>query len=175
MDTHNHLLNEPLCVVVGVFCHNYIALYASKLLISSSLVYLNLIAQTDISLVGQCEQGVFLSIAPYIDEHQTWKEHINNICSKAIKSKAFLQGNLQRCPTSVKSNCYMSLLRPVLEYTATVWSPHLLYTRKTLSKRFNVVLPALLQTDDFSYCSIVYLIYLLNCSAWPLLQQRRNF
>ena len=30
---------------------------------------------------------------PYIviDQHLTWKEHVYNICSKAIKAKAFLQ------------------------------------------------------------------------------------
>ena len=29
-----------------------------------------------------------------IDEHITWKEHVNEICSKAIKAKPFLQRNL---------------------------------------------------------------------------------
>ena len=38
-----------------------------------------------------------------IDKHITWKEHVNDIRSKAIKAKAFLQRNLFRCPTTVKS------------------------------------------------------------------------
>ena len=31
-----------------------------------------------------------------IDGHLTWKDHVNDICSKAIKAKAFLQQNLYR-------------------------------------------------------------------------------
>ena len=64
-----------------------------------------------------------------LDKHLTWKEHVNDICSKAIKAKAFLQHNLFRCPAIVKSNCYTSLVRPILEYAATVWSPHLQYQK----------------------------------------------
>ena len=31
-----------------------------------------------------------------INGHLTWKDHINDICSRAIKAKAFLQRNLHR-------------------------------------------------------------------------------
>ena len=41
-----------------------------------------------------------------IDGHLTWKDHTNDICSRAINAKAFLQWNFHRCPPSVKSNCY---------------------------------------------------------------------
>ena len=36
----------------------------------------------------------------------------------------FLQRNLRNCPTVVKSYCYQTYLRPVLEYASVVWSPH---------------------------------------------------
>ena len=54
------------------------------------------------------------------DRQTAFRLYIVDIYSKAIKSKAFLQKNLQRCPASVKSNCYISLVKPILEYAATV-------------------------------------------------------
>ena len=74
--------------------------------------------------IQQNKSAKYLGVV--IDKHLTWKEHVNEICSKAIKAKAFLQRNLHRCPVLVKSNCYTSLVRPIiLEYAAAVWSPHL--------------------------------------------------
>ena len=88
-----------------------------------------------------------------IDKHLTWKEHVNDICSKAIKAKAFLQRNLHRYPTSVKSNCYTSLVRPILEYAATIWSPHLQYQKHQIEKVQRSA--ARFVTGDFSYRSSV--------------------
>ena len=51
--------------------------------------------------------------------------NINEICNKANTAKTFLQRNIYQCPISIKANCYKSLVRPILEYTATTWSPHL--------------------------------------------------
>ena len=61
--------------------------------------------------IQQNKSAKYLGVV--IDEHLTWKEHVNNICSKAIKAKAFLQQNLHHCPASMKSNCYTSLVRPI--------------------------------------------------------------
>ena len=106
-----------------------------------------------------------------IDQHLTWKEHVNNICSKAIQAKAFLQRNLPKCPASVKSNCYTSLVRPILEYAAIVWSPHLQYQKHQIKKvQHNA---AHFVTNDFSYHSSV--TSMLNHLKWPSLEQRRNF
>ena len=39
-----------------------------------------------------------------IDQHLTWKDHINNICHKANSVKGFLRQNLHQCPnpTAIK-------------------------------------------------------------------------
>ena len=90
-----------------------------------------------------------------IDGHLTWKDHVNDICSKAIKAKAFLQRNLYPCPLSVKSNCYTSTVRPtcILEYAATIWSSRLQYQIHQLEKVQRSA--AYLVTNDFPYCSSV--------------------
>ena len=38
-----------------------------------------------------------------MDERLTWKEHISDICTKAIKAKAFLRCNFY-CPCSLTKN-----------------------------------------------------------------------
>ena len=105
-----------------------------------------------------------------IDQHLTWKEHVNNICSKAIKAKAFLQRNLHQCPASIKSNCYTSLVRPILEYAAIVWSPHLQCQKNQIEKIQRSA--ARFVTNDFSYHSSV--TSMLTHLKWPSLEQRRN-
>ena len=69
-----------------------------------------------------------------IDQHLTWKDHINNIFHKANSVKGFLRRNLHQCPTSIKSNCYKTFVRPNLEYAVTVWSPYLQYQIHQLDK-----------------------------------------
>ena len=59
------------------------------------------------------------------DHRLSWNEHTNYITSKANNVKCFLQRNLSKCPTHIKSNyCYWSLVYSILEYTCTVWVPH---------------------------------------------------
>ena len=55
----------------------------------------------------------------YIDDHLTWKDHINHVVNKANSARAFLQRNINSCPTSVKDACYKSMIRPIAENAAT--------------------------------------------------------
>ena len=73
--------------------------------------------------IKQASSTKYLGIT--IDQHLTWTDHINEICNKANIAKAFLKRNIHQCPISIKGNCYKSLVRPILEYAAAVWSPHL--------------------------------------------------
>ena len=54
----------------------------------------------------------------------SWNPHIERIAKKANSTRAFLQRNLHGSPEPVKAQCYKTFVRPVLEYAATVWSPH---------------------------------------------------
>ena len=49
-----------------------------------------------------------------------FNEHIKMISNKA---KAFLQRNIGSCTKAVKEACYKLMVRPILEYSNTVWSP----------------------------------------------------
>ena len=58
-----------------------------------------------------------------------WTNHINSICGKANKTLGFLRRNLNFGSTTTKQNAYNSLVRPIVEYAATVWDP---YTQKDI-------------------------------------------
>ena len=64
-----------------------------------------------------------------IDQNLKWLEHVKQITNKANSVHGFLRHNLYSCPMSTKINCYKALVKPVLDYAATVWSP---YTQKNI-------------------------------------------
>ena len=56
--------------------------------------------------------------------HKTmqWSHHIVDvICKKASKVLNFIRRNLSKCSTEVKSTAYLTLVRPIMEYAASVW------------------------------------------------------
>jgi hypothetical protein len=55
----------------------------------------------------------------------------------------FIRRNLGRCPTNIKRQAYLSLVRPHLEYASSVWDPHLqkhLYQIEMVQRRAMVVM-----------------------------------
>ena len=79
-----------------------------------------------------------VSSAKYIgvtfDEHLYWKNHIHNICAKANATHAFIRRNINNCPRHIKSNCYKTFVRPILEYVSPIWTPHLQADVSTIDK-----------------------------------------
>ena len=70
-----------------------------------------------------------VSTNPYLgilfSENLTWSAHINKITSKANSTLGFLQRNLHNCPRKCKQTAYVSLVRSLVEYGATLWDPYL--------------------------------------------------
>jgi hypothetical protein len=54
-----------------------------------------------------------------------WGPHIDNIVAKANKVLSFLRRNLKSCQRDVKEKTYQAMVRPHLEYTSSVWDPHI--------------------------------------------------
>ena len=67
-----------------------------------------------------------------ISNDLNWSTHINTITNKCNSKLGFLRRNLSRCPQKLKETAYISLVRPTLEYAASVWDPHLIKDRKSL-------------------------------------------
>ena len=74
--------------------------------------------------IQQVVSAKYLGIT--ITNNLSWSEHITKITNKANTTRAFLQRNLSQCQQSVKSACYNTYVRPILEYASSIWSPHLL-------------------------------------------------
>ena len=58
-----------------------------------------------------------------ISKHLTWKKHIDNTVNKANKTLGFILHNLGDCTAPVKAAAYSTVVRPMLEYSSTVWDP----------------------------------------------------
>ena len=55
-----------------------------------------------------------------ITENMDWGQHIPDISSKATKTLGFLRRNLAFAPRRTKEAAYKTLVRPKLEYAATI-------------------------------------------------------
>ena len=86
------------------------------------------------------------------------------------KVRAFLQRNLKHYLPSVKTKCYESYVRPILEYCSTVWAPHTLQD----SQKFESVQHRMARFifNDYSHNSSV--THMLEKLHWATLEQRHS-
>ena len=52
-----------------------------------------------------------------------WNAHVSNVCTKANRTLGYLRRSLYACAQKVKEAAYKGLVRPVLEYSGSVWDP----------------------------------------------------
>ena len=115
----------------------------------------------------QTQQNTLVSIS-----RTTWTGQITSKQSlkKAGGVSAFLQRNIRPCPRKTKALwCYLTLVRPILEYACTVWDPHTkdnIHRLEMVQHRY-----APFVTGDFHYTSSVSAM--LTQLQWPTLQERR--
>src|ERR1700733_12494449 len=81
--------------------------------------------QTPTLLVGdipiiQVESTKFLGVI--VDQHLTWKNHINSIASKISKNIGILACTAFLLPTTIRLNLYYSMVHPYLTYCNLIWA-----------------------------------------------------
>ncbi len=103
--------------------------------------------------------------------HRTlnWNHHINNISKRANSTRAFLQRNLRSCPTKTKALCYQTLLRPLMEYSCTIWDPS---TQENINK-LEAVQRRTARFVNNNYDRTSSVTTMLQSLNWEPLQQRR--
>ena len=83
------------------------------------------IVQTSYKIHGQVlketNKAKYLGVT--IDSKLTWNSHVDVVTKRANQTISFLQRNLSACPKDIKALSYKSLVRPQVEYAATVWDP----------------------------------------------------
>ena len=155
---------------------NTLSEWANKWLMSfnpSKCVHLTITRKTNplkssYSICGSVNSAKYLGVT--ITSNLSWSEHINNITNKANSIRAFLRRNLNQCHQSVKSTCYITYVRPILEYASTVWSPH----QDGDINRLEMVQrhAARFVCNNFNRTASV--TAMLNHLNWPTLECRRN-
>ncbi|XP_072016347.1 uncharacterized protein [Amphiura filiformis] len=111
---------------------------------------------------------------PYLGVELTsnldWGLHIKNIAGKAQRSLNFLQRNLYKCPEQIKQQAYFSIVRPVLEYSGTIWDPHYQKHISTLE----AVQRNAARFVKRNYQRTASVTQMLQELKWPSLQDRRT-
>ena len=59
-----------------------------------------------------------------IDNKLDWKKHISTVAARGHSKLAFLNRNLKGCPKMLRDTAYISVIRPALEHSCSVWHPH---------------------------------------------------
>ena len=100
----------------------------------------------------------------------SWSGHIRitNIASKASEIFNFSRRNLSKCSSTVKASSYLTLIRPIMEYAASVWDPHHHNDMQVLEK---------VQRRAARWViagTVVCLLCYIRSLNWPSLQLRRR-
>ena len=59
-----------------------------------------------------------------IDNKLDRNKHISTVAARGQSKLAFLNRNLKGCTKKLRDTAYISLIRPALEYSCSVWHPH---------------------------------------------------
>ena len=115
-----------------------------------------------------------VSSAKYLGVNLTndlnWSNHVQQVSSSANRSLGFLKRNIRSKNPGIRQTAYKALVRPVLEYSSPVWSPH---TQQNINKlEMTQRRAARWVHNDYSYQSSV--TEMLNKLNWRSLEDRRS-
>ncbi len=105
-----------------------------------------------------------------LEEHLSWKTHVEQVCAKANRSLGFLRRNLSRCSRDVKIQAYLALVRPQLEYAAAAWDPGYKY----LTDMLEMVQRRAVRFVTSTYDRTTSITALRKDLGWPSLEERRK-
>jgi hypothetical protein len=98
-----------------------------------------------------------------------WNKHVDKVVSKSNNTLNFLRRNLRIKNPDVKTQAYKSLVRPLLEYSSTVWDPHTI----ELKNKLEMVQRRAARYTLNRYRSTDSVTAMLKTLSWPTLAQRR--
>ena len=59
-----------------------------------------------------------------ISSNMTFYNHIQKICTSANRSLGLIKGNIRTKSPAIREMDYKTLVRPLVEYSSSVWSPN---------------------------------------------------
>ena len=116
----------------------------------------------------QTNKAKYLGVT--IDNKLTWNSHIDAVTKKANNTLSFLRRNISACPKDIKATCYKTLVRPQVEYAASIWDP---------GTKNNITKVEAVQRRAARFCHGDYhrtssVTAMLQDLQWPDLQTRRQ-
>ena len=104
-----------------------------------------------------------------ISSDLSWKKHISKVTAKGNRTLGFIKRNITSANPATKEMAYKTLVRPTLEYSATVWSPH----QQELIKAVDMVQRRAARYVLRSYRKQASVTDMLHTLKWDTLEQRR--
>jgi hypothetical protein len=98
-----------------------------------------------------------------------WRRSSQPDSEGANKSLGFFKRNLKTSNTNIKSQAYLSLVRPKLEYACSVWNPH----TAELCNKIEMVQRRAARYACNIYHNTSSVTDMLQTLTWPTLQQHR--
>ena len=80
----------------------------------------------------ELEEVKYLGIT--ITKDLSWEKHIHNITCKANSQLGFIRRNVRARSIKTREKLYNTLVRPHLEYAASVWDPHVTKQKQAIEK-----------------------------------------
>ena len=128
--------------------------------------------QTQYILHGQVLEVV--SSARYlgvdISSNLNWNTHVDRITANASRSLGFIRRNVKTKSPQIREMAYQSLVRPQLEYSASVWDPHV----KEQIKKIEMVQRRAARWTLNDYARSSSVTQMLNQLNWQTLEERRS-
>ena len=105
-----------------------------------------------------------------ITSNLSWNQHIGNITNKANKTLGFIRRNIKISSPQIKAQAYKTLVRPIVEYSSSVWNP---YTETNIYK-LEMVQRRAARFVLNSYHNTASVSNMINHLNWKTLQTRRK-
>ena len=100
----------------------------------------------------------------------SWKNHIDPITKKSNSMLGFLLRNLKSNSVQTKTNAYISIFRPNLEYCASVLNPN----QKELIQKIEMIQHRAARYVSNRFRNISSVSSMLNALKWESLESRRT-
>ena len=123
-------------------------------------------------LHGQVLESVAVSkyLGVEITNDLSFNSHILNVTTSASRCLSFLKRNIRSRNPELREMAYTTLVRPLVEYSSSAWSP---YTKSNIARLEMVQRRADRWTlnEDSPYANVSQM---LQCLGWRSLEQRRS-
>jgi len=105
-----------------------------------------------------------------ISQDLSWNTHIAKVIAKGNRALGFLRRNINTRSVTTKSNAYNTIVRPTLEYAASVWAPGY----KTLISALEAVQRRAARYVSNDYRRRESVTNMMLKLGWESLEERRN-